>query len=712
MGVPGLWPELKEAAEAEGLLKLSEAAFRSTPRGFRLGVDASLWMFHSRKLLGIPDAGENPDLRALFYRTLKLMSRGILLLFVFDGPNKPRWKRGKNSGGGGGASKLERDFKLMIGLLGLHWRKAEGEAEADLAAFALSGEIDAVMTDDVDTLLFGAPLIIRNDSPTLTGNKAAQSSSANKYDVTVYRAATLLSKLDLTPARLILVALLSGGDYHPGGIQGFGPTFALAISRADSCFAEKLFAGLRRHTDSPAALKSFLEEWRSEVADELRSGRVGSKRTALAKTFLAAKDFPDPQVLKDYVTPKITTEPMEALKWAKSADVPSLVTFASRYFQWGNNEIEAKMRNNLWPALVMQDLRRTALAIDRNLPRTISSSKLSPYAGVSDLKTSDSTEGVPSFRIELNPAYFLASITPHLPLPDPYPIPALTDTEPDPSQPKARKPLKEATGTSAFRHWIPVSFLEHDTDAQKHIKAYNAKIEEKETKKTEADERKRRKAAGEPSPKKKIDSGAAKVVKPKPATIPSKFPSSKATAKGSHATKVDLRGVDDVLAGATSSKAYLDSDSSPEPDVFASSSSSSRQPIASTSFSSAPVASSSRLPPTKPNTPPRAASRPKNSRALIPSSDSDAPNPSNSRFTKTPRASITHLSPTKPRVAVPKPRTTFVEISSDEEGDPKPMLVARPPAAVKKPAKGKGSTAVPDALARKKTPTEVIYISD
>lgn len=253
MGVPGLWPILQPAASVSTLAKLADEAFRSKPgtRGFIVGVDAAIWIFHSRKLLGIPDAGEcvpplftqpilgpprlplevqtrrftildtlpsllvleldwnyaeravagegrgrhgsarasssllltprpnsqlhrlmdasltpffshrNPDLRTLFYRLAALMSRGILPLFVFDGPNKPRWKRGKEAKRAPWETKLIRNFKEMIDLMGGHWRVAQGEAEADLAAFAMAGEIDAVITDDVDTLVFGGTMVGR-----------------------------------------------------------------------------------------------------------------------------------------------------------------------------------------------------------------------------------------------------------------------------------------------------------------------------------------------------------------------------------------------------------------------------------------------------------------------------------------------------------------------------------------------------------------------
>lgn len=104
----------------------------------------------------------------------------MLPFFVFDGPKKPVWKRGKYVGGGGGKWRGDKDkaFQQMLDMFGFPWRVAPGEAEAELAACAKRGEIDGVLTvsavehwsrraaadtlfdqDDVDTLLFGAPLV-------------------------------------------------------------------------------------------------------------------------------------------------------------------------------------------------------------------------------------------------------------------------------------------------------------------------------------------------------------------------------------------------------------------------------------------------------------------------------------------------------------------------------------------------------------------------
>jgi len=60
-------------------------------RGYRIGIDASIWFFH----MEYGREGENPHLRTLFFRCATLLKSPFLPLFVFDGPKRPDWKRGK-----------------------------------------------------------------------------------------------------------------------------------------------------------------------------------------------------------------------------------------------------------------------------------------------------------------------------------------------------------------------------------------------------------------------------------------------------------------------------------------------------------------------------------------------------------------------------------------------------------------------------------------
>jgi len=143
-------------------------------RGLRIGIDASIWFFHA----AYGREGENPELRTLFFRCARLMSVPFLPLFIFDGPKRPKVKRGKRVSGE--KHWLVDSMKGMIEAFGYEWRmvrspsnsqcrflnprwlrKAPGEAEAELAHLNSIGVIDAILSDDVDNFLFGAKMVVR-----------------------------------------------------------------------------------------------------------------------------------------------------------------------------------------------------------------------------------------------------------------------------------------------------------------------------------------------------------------------------------------------------------------------------------------------------------------------------------------------------------------------------------------------------------------------
>jgi Holliday junction resolvase YEN1 len=90
-------------------------------RGFRVGIDASIWFFHSYG----GREGENPELRTLFFKCTKLMTSPFLPLFVFDGPKRPSVKRGKKVKGD--AHWLTSGMKRIIEAFGFEWRTVSGK---------------------------------------------------------------------------------------------------------------------------------------------------------------------------------------------------------------------------------------------------------------------------------------------------------------------------------------------------------------------------------------------------------------------------------------------------------------------------------------------------------------------------------------------------------------------------------------------------------
>ena len=103
---------------------------------------------------------------------------------------------------------------------------APGEAEAECALLQREGIVDAVLSEDVDTLMFGSGLTLRNWSSEGRGNKSPTHVSA------YYSKATKVGKSGLDREGMILVALMSGGDYITEGIPGCGIKAACEAARA------------------------------------------------------------------------------------------------------------------------------------------------------------------------------------------------------------------------------------------------------------------------------------------------------------------------------------------------------------------------------------------------------------------------------------------------------------------------------------------------
>jgi Holliday junction resolvase YEN1 len=65
-------------------------------------------------------AGENPAVRILFYRLCRLLTLPIIPVFVFDGPDRPKVKRGVNVKTGK-SHWLSSPFKKFIEVFGFFW---------------------------------------------------------------------------------------------------------------------------------------------------------------------------------------------------------------------------------------------------------------------------------------------------------------------------------------------------------------------------------------------------------------------------------------------------------------------------------------------------------------------------------------------------------------------------------------------------------------
>ncbi len=177
----------------------------------------------------------------MFNRSIQFLSLGIKPIWVFDG-KPPEMKKGElkrrhdikaNAEDKKGEAEEEgklaeakmmagrsikvtpemtADAKRLIQLMGLPIVEASSEAEAQCAVLCRAGKVYAVATEDMDTLTFGSPVLIRGFN-----NK--------KEPLTEIKLDVVLKEFGMTMPQFIDLCILCGCDYTPH-IEGIGPVKA------------------------------------------------------------------------------------------------------------------------------------------------------------------------------------------------------------------------------------------------------------------------------------------------------------------------------------------------------------------------------------------------------------------------------------------------------------------------------------------------------
>ena len=224
---------------------------------------------------------------------------------------------------------------------------APGEAEAECALLQQKGIVDAVLSEDVDTLMFGSGQTLRNWSA--EGSLTAKvPTHVNLYDADKTKA----GKSGLDREGMILVALMSGGDYIPEGIPGCGPKTACEAARAG--FGADL-CQLPRNDHAGIAL------WKERLARELKTNESKFFKSK-HKTLVIPEDFPRKDVMGYYTHPCVSSPEklaklVESLQWDQNFDIPGLRTFVGEAFDWTCISGAKKFIRNLAPCLLVKQLR-------------------------------------------------------------------------------------------------------------------------------------------------------------------------------------------------------------------------------------------------------------------------------------------------------------------------------------------------------------------
>jgi flap endonuclease-1 len=233
--------------------------------GKSIAVDAYNALYQFLAIIRQPDGTPLKDstgkvtshLSGLFYRTVNLVEMGIKPVYVFDGvppvlkeieiqrrrqvkveaavKYEQALAKGKLAEARMYAQVatsmkdyMENDSKRLLSLMGLPWIQAPSEGEAQAAHVTKKGNADYCASQDYDSLLFGASMLLRN--VTISGRRKLP--RKNVYvDIVpeVIELAKVLKESGITHEQLIDVGILIGTDYNPDGIKGLGPKTALKL---------------------------------------------------------------------------------------------------------------------------------------------------------------------------------------------------------------------------------------------------------------------------------------------------------------------------------------------------------------------------------------------------------------------------------------------------------------------------------------------------
>lgn len=210
-----------------------------------------------------PEGRVTSHLMGVLYRTASLLSEGIGPVWVFDGrpPElksgtlrarflakeraEAEWKEALDKGDletarrkAAATSRFTRPMAAeameLLKALGVPTVQAPSEGEAQAARMAAEGAVWSAASEDYDSLLFGAPRLVRG--------LAARPRGASQPPAQLVERERVLSDLGISEEELLMIGLLVGTDFNDGA-KGYGPKRSLALVRRHLGWSETLKIG-------------------------------------------------------------------------------------------------------------------------------------------------------------------------------------------------------------------------------------------------------------------------------------------------------------------------------------------------------------------------------------------------------------------------------------------------------------------------------------
>jgi len=233
-------------------------------KGKSVAIDAYNTIYQFLSIIRQPDGSPLTDSRGrvtshlsgLLYRTANLIEAGISPSFVFDGvPHELKtdtimerrtrrekaekeWEDAVEEGDIKKAfSKAQQTSRMtpeikassrsLLEYLGMPMIDAPSDGEAQAAYMCSKGDVWASASQDFDSILFGAPTLVRN--MTITGRRKIPGRDQYKdVKIELIDCAGFLKEIDVTREQLVDACILMGTDFNKG-INGIGPKKGLKL---------------------------------------------------------------------------------------------------------------------------------------------------------------------------------------------------------------------------------------------------------------------------------------------------------------------------------------------------------------------------------------------------------------------------------------------------------------------------------------------------
>ncbi|TIC16881.1 PIN domain-like protein [Wallemia mellicola] len=241
------------------------------------------------------------------------------------------------------------EIQKLLRAFGIPYITAPMEAEAQCAKLAQMNLVDAVITDDSDVFLFGAPIVYKN-------------MFNDRQFVECYVSSDIERDLSLSRDRLIELAHILGSDYT-NGFPGVGPVMAMELL-ADFAH-ENTLVGFRDW---------WIKVQNGKDTSNDTSTRFRKNFKKKSKNLFLDKEFPDPQVKGAYYGAK-TDSSNEEFVWG-IPNLDELREYLYNYLGWPAHKVD----DTIIP--VMKHMRNKKAApqtsLDRYFDDTVGAGVLGP----------------------------------------------------------------------------------------------------------------------------------------------------------------------------------------------------------------------------------------------------------------------------------------------------------------------------------------------